>query len=147
MARLGRDDEDLAGREPVCHALDDELELAGNHADNLFVRMMMLGKHRSSIDVDPRMRNASGVNQPRAQPRKNLPHRHSIDLNQRHRPTLHHRYLPYAALSPALAEFAAYPGQNQRSSWYQSWMHKHVCFSLLCIRGFLRAISRFATNR
>ena len=48
--------------DPVHH----QFELAGNHADNLFVRMLMFGERRARINFDPGMRHAIAVNEARA---------------------------------------------------------------------------------
>ena len=45
------------------------------HADNLFVRMLMLRERRAGIDIDPRMRDAVAVDQAGPQARKDLAHR------------------------------------------------------------------------
>lgn len=75
------------------NAVHDQLELALNHADNLLVRMLMFGKPRARIDGDPGMRDAIAVNEARPKTRKNLTDRQAIDVNERHRPTLHQHYL------------------------------------------------------
>jgi hypothetical protein len=63
MPRVGRDDEDHPRRETMRNAFDDELELAGEHADDLLVRMLMLGKRGAGIDIYPRVRHAIGMNE------------------------------------------------------------------------------------
>lgn len=65
-------------------AFDDKLELAGEDVDDLFMRMLVFGKRRAGIDVDPRMRHAVGVNEPRTQTRENLSNRQGRKVNKRH---------------------------------------------------------------
>ncbi len=67
-------------------AFDDEFQLAGQHVDDLFVGMLMLGERRARIDVHPRVRHAIGVHQAGAKTGKNLTNRKASKLNERHAP-------------------------------------------------------------
>ena len=64
--------------------LNDEVQFAAQHADDLFMRMLMFGKPCAGVDVYPRMGNSIGMNQPRAEAGKQFSHRHLIELNEWH---------------------------------------------------------------
>src|SRR5262245_16625060 len=55
---IGWDNEDQTWCEGVGNAVHNELQRAFEHADDLFVWMLMVGKRRAGIDVDPRVRDA-----------------------------------------------------------------------------------------
>ena len=65
-------------------SVNDEVQFAAQHADDLFMRMLMFGKPCTGIDIYPRMGDSIGMNQPRAETRKQFFHRHLIELNEWH---------------------------------------------------------------
>lgn len=68
----------------MSHTVDDQLELAGENADDLLVRVRMFRKRRPRIDLDPGMRDTIRVNQARPQSRKNLADGDLFELHEWH---------------------------------------------------------------
>ena len=84
MRNVRGDYEHLARRQAVGDPVNHQVELAAQHADDLFMRVLMFGKCRAGIDLYPGMSDTVGMNQPRAETRKNLSHRHLLELNEWH---------------------------------------------------------------
>lgn len=68
---------------------DDDFEFAFDDADDLLVRVLMLGKRRPGIDLDPRVRLAIGMNEPGPQAGEDFTDRQLRDGNKRHPDTVH----------------------------------------------------------
>lgn len=70
VPRVWRNHKDLPGRQAMRDALNDQLQFAFEDADDLLVRMLVLGKRRTLIDIHPRMRHAIAMDQTGTEPWK-----------------------------------------------------------------------------
>ena len=89
MPCTGWNHKHLTRRQPVADALDDKLEVPFKHADDLFVRMLVLWKCRAAVELHPRVRDTVAMYEAGAEAGKDLTHRQTIDLNERHLTTVH----------------------------------------------------------
>ena len=89
MSCTGRNHKHLTRRQPVADPLDNQLEVPFEHADDLFVRMLMLWKRRAAVELHPRVGDTVAMYEAGAEAGKDLAHRQSINLNERHLTTVH----------------------------------------------------------
>ena len=68
----------------MSHTVDNQLQLAGDDADDLLVRMGVFRKRRTRIDLDPRMRDAIRMDQAGPQAWKNLTDGDLFELHEWH---------------------------------------------------------------
>ena len=75
VRHVRRDDDDQPARQPMGHAADDDLELAFEHVDHLFVRVVMLGERRPRVGFDPRVGRPLAMDHACAIAGEDFPHR------------------------------------------------------------------------
>lgn len=93
MTCVRRNHEHHSGFQGVDDAIHVQLEFASEHADDLLVGMVVFRERGARIDVDPRMRDAIGMNQTGAEAREYFANGNLIELNEWH-PTSVYQLLP-----------------------------------------------------